>query len=304
MILDHILSIALLQGVKVDKKTIRQKARKWLETPDDPDRQKIEQLDPGAFKCTGDGWLAWKALTQPRIKGVFADTSLSPKPQHRKKQPVVLESWRKFGLRIVAVNTSAEVEAMRAVYPQVNEWVKCDENDGFYSKPTQRVNTLLNQAVVSGEAALLINSDIEIYGDQERFKELIEQRQNAVGIRRNYTVSPAGSRLEPYGLDAMLVFPEAARMVDETPYSIGRPFWDYWLTWMLMKNGTQLAWIGEKLFFHELHAIHWTSAEWMQGSKWFDERYVSGIHWEKWRLSLPFPPAPKPRWNEPRTQED
>lgn len=292
--LRHIASVADEAGVKFDRARIGQSVRLWLGDPTNADRLRIEAVDGGAFKSFGDGWAAWNALTQPIMTGVYAVTSLSPKKQHQKNQPKCLDSWKRFGLEIVSVNTSEEIAELRDIYPQVTVWHECNDQGAFYKKPTQRINCLIDVAVWFERSVLLLNSDIEIYGDQSKIEAMVQNGTSAIGIRYNYEGTQGSATIEPYGLDAILIQQEVAERLDRVPFSIGKPIWDYWLAWNMNGLGIKIEWIGEPLFYHELHPINWTQAEWSQGSTWFIDRYREAMNWLHWRQSMPFPPGHAP----------
>lgn len=282
--------MAKAAGVRIDEKRIASHIRRWLANPMDPDRRKIEAIDKGAFKAMGRGWEAWRAVTQRPVEGLIAVTSLSPNPRHQVRQPVCVDSWRRTGLRVVSVNTSEEAARLRELYPEV-EFVERNDQGCFYTKPTQLVNNMAEMAILFESAVLLINSDIEIYGDQEVLTRIAGAKRCAIGIRHNYEGSPGDARQEPWGLDAIILHPEHAKMLDRVPYSIGRPFWDYWLPWALMNRGVEMDWIGAPYFYHQTHELNWSQGDWIIGSQWFEYRYGAVIDWVEWRESLPFPPS-------------
>ncbi len=79
-----------------------------------------------------------------------------------------------------------------------------------------------------GQTILLINSDIEIHGEQRVIREAIETGV-LVGIRHDYKDQWwTGSRFI-WGLDAFSFTPEQAAELPYDPYCIGKPVWDYWL---------------------------------------------------------------------------
>lgn len=284
----HIRAIATLAGVEFT----RQKFKAWIKDKQHPDRKKIEALGGNVFASL-DGrwkWSDWRDVQQAKINGLVAVTSLANMPHHHKKQPACLTSWRRHGLDVVSVNSSEEIQALKPIYPQVTHWIECNELSDTYSKASQYINNLLNVAVELDTAILLLNSDIAIYGAQDIIKRHLAERQTTIGIRHNYETSVDKATIEPYGLDAVLTFPEVVREVAKAPYAIGRPFWDYWLPWSLMREGHQLEWIGEPLFFHEVHPLNWNQDDWIRGRNWFEDKYGERIHWAAWRESMPYPP--------------
>ena len=220
--------------------------------------------------------LAWGK--QAPLAGLVAVTSLSPNRLER--QLICLDSWRKFGLEIIAVNSPSEIESMRYSYP-VSEWVPAE-----FAK-TPKINSLLDVSTQLDTPLLLINSDIEIYGDQSRLIDLVRARKPAIGIRHNYDSQPGDSTLERWGLDAYLLYPEQVERLPQVDWAIGKPMWDYWLAWELDRLGYSPEWIGDPYFFHKSHPIAWSQAECTEAHTNFNAQFGQ-MDWVAWRKQQPF----------------
>jgi hypothetical protein len=258
-----------------------------------PIRKRIEQFGGKVFASIEPPWNAedWKHEQQPIMRDLFAVTSLSPLAHHHDRQPICIDSWVKHGLQVVSVNTTAEVALLRNRYPQVTKWIVCDEVGTTYKKPTQLINNILGVSLALNSPILAINSDIEIYGHQSRLLNLVRGLNMAIGIRHNYESSVLNATREPYGLDSFLVHPKHVRDIPKAIYSIGRPFWDYWLPWHMMRQGFEWNWIGEPLFYHKSHTLNWSNEDWQIGYEWAVGHYQESVDWVEWRKSMPFPPS-------------
>lgn len=223
-------------------------------------------------------------VQQPPITAFVAVTSLSPLPRHQETQPRCLDSWKRLGLTIRAVNTPAEIETLRELYPQVDEWVVSDDQGTEYNFPTQRINALVDQS----QPFLLINSDIEIRGRQERLLEILASGKVGVGIRYNYSGHWRTGKREGWGIDAFLMRPEQARTLPQTQFCIGRPMWDYWLPYHFDAIGQPMEWVGEPFFYHQSHPVHWETTDLDRGRKWIEEAYGTKEDWQKIRSRWPF----------------
>ena len=223
---------------------------------------------------------AWRK--QAPIKDFVAVTSLSPNRFDR--QSICLNSWRKMGLEIVSVNSQAEIDSMRDHYP-VAKWIPAE----FDSTP--KINSLLDVSASEDLPILLINADIEIYGDQSRLLDLVECRNNAIGIRHNYETHPGAATREAWGLDAFLVYPEQVPNLSRTGFTIGKPMWDYWLPWEL-EQLRECEWITEPYFFHASHPIAWTQQESTAAHEAFAKQF-GPMDWSEWRYARPAPPFRK-----------
>jgi hypothetical protein len=229
--------------------------------------------------------ITWGKLQQPRLP-FPAVTSLSLLPKHLDVQERCLNSWKYFGLRIIAVNTAEEIERLTSMYPQVDTWVECPNVTTMYEFPTQRINSLMDISLKIDNPILLINSDIAIYGDQARLLRSYANKEIATGIRYNWENDYSTAKPEDWGLDAFLLFPEHVRSLPQMEFGIGQTMWDYWLPWDLERN-YKLDWITERMFFHSAHPVHWHLVTLERGRKWISDQYKTGIDWEEWRNARP-----------------
>lgn len=203
-----------------------------------------------------------------------AVTSLNPNPARWDRQLRCLESWQRFGLQVIAVNTREELDRLQL--PAGVTGLACDTLATIYDRPTQLITTLLRAGAATGLPTLLINSDIELHGPVSVLDDALNYPDRlGIGVRYNHDAHQprsAASR-EPYGLDVFLVTPELIRDLDDAPFSIGKPVWDYWFPHWARSHGVKFHWIEEPCFFHESHPLGWTPHEWHIGNNAFGQQY-------------------------------
>jgi hypothetical protein len=187
------------------------------------------------------------------------------------------------------VNSSDEVRQLRGRVA-VDEFMPCDDLPTAFKIPTQYVHTMLRKASQFGRSVLLVNSDIEILGSHDVLRHLSDN-EAMIGIRTNYSGAFTNVQRERWGLDVFHLSDAIARSIPDSIYAIGRPFWDYWLPWLLQRDKVSLRWVGDEVFFHERHPQAWTDEDWQLGRAWFEEKYDLSINWEMWRRRQPFPPS-------------
>jgi hypothetical protein len=215
---------------------------------------------------------------QPKMSSLIAVTSLAPHRLERQKD--CLNSWKKFGLDVVSVNSQAEIDSMASDYPQVDKWAASEFDT------TPKINSLIDVADAEDTAVLVINADIAIYGDQSRLADLVANRKSAIGIRNNYESKPSEATREKWGLDAFLIYPEQVASISKVDFAIGKPMWDYWLAEELETLG-DCDWIGEPYFFHRSHPVAWTQEECAAAHDTYAKRFKPR-DWAAWRRSKPF----------------
>jgi hypothetical protein len=222
----------------------------------------------------------------------IAVTSLSPSESSFERQSKALESWVKFGLTIVSVNQASEISKLKRLYPQVDQWIRCKER-------VPLIRTLATVAVKLDRTILLINSDIEVYGQHERLAEhLADPMSQTVGIRFNYANGDYESAvIEPHGLDVFSFTPAMARSLPGSPLCIGKPVWDYWVPCHFRSLGYKFNFIGDPMFFHSKHDIQWSGEDWMTGARWLEANYpneFSVASCVEFRRTFPYPPPLPP----------
>jgi hypothetical protein len=225
----------------------------------------------------------------PYFKAV---TALSELPHHLTRQTTCLDSWVRFGLSVIAVNTPDQIKRLRPLYPQVSQWIESNEVTSDYDRPTQKIVRLCRVATDIDMPVLMINSDIEIHGTHEQLLNRIGDNNCVVGIRFNYTGERVTAVREPYGLDAIVVTPEMAETLPAIGFGIGRPMWDTWIPYHFRKLGYTLEFIGEPLFYHEAHGVFWSQEDWELGARCVVEECGVTMDYIRYgmRQSLPYPP--------------
>ena len=213
---------------------------------------------------------------QPPLKTpIWAVTALSTLDKHLVRQPVCLDSWKRLGLSIAAVNTPEEIARLRPLYPQVDYWHPSNRLSDKFSSPTQLITSLTDIGLVKTEWILLINSDIEIHGSQSVLAEKTKDPNIVtIGIRWNYSENDKKKATrERWGIDAFLMSPQVALTIPRLSFAIGKPVWDYWLPLHFQRMGFGIDAIGDRYFFHQSHPLNWSKQEWHTGIQWLKEHY-------------------------------
>jgi hypothetical protein len=231
---------------------------------------------------------------QPAIPSVIAVTALSLLPHHQEVQARCLQSWKAFGLEVACVQHPSEIGRLADQYQDVSYWIAKSDLGGMNRKTTQRINSLCNVAWQLSKPALVINSDIELHGDQLVLRGADPyQRTFFFGVRWNFDGDERWkAKREDFGLDAFLIAPEVAKKLPKMDFAIGKPMWDYWLPYhMQTLEYGMFAW-GFPLLFHHNHPRLWGTDDWNMGAAWMSERYKlpPNHDWVAWRKTLPAPP--------------
>lgn len=208
-----------------------------------------------------------------------AITSLSPNPERQERQHLCLESWRDIGLHVIVVNTTSEINCCSIQEP----WIEFFESENVateYDRPTQRISTLINVGRKNKLPFLLINSDVEICGDNSVIESALQEDcKLTIGIRYNHTPGKSRNSGKPerYGMDCFLMTPEMAATVPDMQFAIGKPVWDYWIPYHFRNLRCKFNWIKTPFFFHESHTLGWSQDDWSMGAEWMRKAYEVNV---------------------------
>jgi len=197
-------------------------------------------------------------------KFVFV-TSCGPKNIDRTQK--CIDSWKKYGAEIYAVQLEEEAENIKKVYYDVNVISTAHRGSSIWSKKTPNILELIKLTEYSD--VIIINSDIEItYSLEDFYKEtsLPNEKAFLCGIRYNknktpMTISSRPSWWEPFGIDLFKI-PKGSldffKDFNKIPFAIGMPGWDFWLPYFLYSKGFEFKNIKMTTnLSHEYHSKSW-----------------------------------------------
>ena len=190
---------------------------------------------------------------------VVAVTSLAPNRLDR--QTECLNSWKRFGLSTIAIQSGHECDEIRATYPQLANVLPTYSGD-----PIPTIAEMVKIGTQHADRVLLINADVEIHGQQRILRDAIANGA-VIGVRHNYARYWWQSSREQWGIDAFSFDVASANQLPDLPFQIGKPWWDYWLLDYFRTNRN--SWIVEPLFFHRDHGTTWTDSDWEKYGKTF-----------------------------------
>jgi hypothetical protein len=199
-------------------------------------------------------------------------TSISPK--RIEHQQYCLSTWTKLGASIIAYQPAQEITALQALFPQVQ------------FRPTEdtyrdKFVTLRAVAQAASEApVLLVNSDLEVYANQEQFiQEWFSPGNDVrVGYRWNYQSYDKCDQ-EKYGLDIVRLTDKHVRLINDNRMALGIPGWDWWLpAWLHLRGKFDLTRINTPQFFHKSHTLNWQPEQASEATDWIAKKFEISIN--------------------------
>lgn len=213
-------------------------------------------------------------------------TSLNPFADAANQRRVVT-SWLDQGFAVISYNVAAESERLAAAYPEV-EFRAPPRTAAASGKPLPLIGDILadldrETADVRG----LINADIYLRPGIGIAAKLAGRIDRSLVVLARTDVdsfeSVAGGTLAR-GFDAMFFGAGFSRLLDDRPFCIGMPNWDYWLPLAALAADWRLAAITAPIALHIRHDAVWT-----------DKTLAYNHHLMKYLLSPVFRDAAGPR---------
>jgi hypothetical protein len=208
-----------------------------------------------------------------------------------------VQSWIACGFKIISLNAPDEIPALASRYPEV-AFIPTERNaSAVFGRKTPFIADLLSAlAHESGDALGIINSDIlfEPAAAWRDIEEFVAERCVVTGQRCD-TKSLAGGALHRYfpGFDYFFFDRAAANALasDPNPFSMGLPWWDYWLPVALVLRGYEIRCVARPAILHLAHEsqTETRSSTWRRLAIAFSHSVLS--EWETSKAS----PA---QWNE------
>lgn len=186
-------------------------------------------------------------------------TSLSPNRMERQK--LCIESWRRRGAEIIAVQPRGDL-ALQPEFPDI-QFIETDLVAEAFGKP-QCVRIAAITALADRQPLVILNSDIELKMSRSDFEETWGRRETGVlqvGIRWDRHPRFRQARIFKWGLDAFLITPQIAADLPDIGLALGCPGWDYWIPWHLNSLGYQMRVISTYEMEHVLHKQIWLKSE-------------------------------------------
>jgi len=175
-------------------------------------------------------------------------------------QTACINSWKDAGFRVVSLNNSEEIAALRFYAPTI-EFMEIPSD---LSRP--RLTDFFDAAKSSGsEIVGIINADCMIVPNVELASHLPRLHNSVVIIERinlsQETLRPTGLRCT--GFDAFFFDVAAlAQIQNDDHWHIGNVWIDYWLPFAFHRAGVAVKTLPSPLLFHLDHELAWDWGAW------------------------------------------
>lgn len=203
-------------------------------------------------------------------------TSLSVKRIDRQKK--CIQSWKQFGVPIIAVQSNDEAQQISDTYDNVSVVGTDLVGDRFNMPKCVRIKAMTRLAI--HESVLILNSDIEIRSDPGVFLNRWSDGDDGelkVGIRWDQMPKSKAAKMFKWGIDAFLITPKIDADLPDIGMTLGAPAWDYWIPYHLVtKQQYRVTTYKDFSLVHEIHNRQWSDAAYQSGLKIMQEEYGVG----------------------------
>jgi len=195
-------------------------------------------------------------------------------PVRIEAQQGAINSWLSLGFDVVSVNVPGEVEYLRAEFPAVRFATIVRPESGQNERPNVAINDILPLlAAASGRICGIVNSDISFRVGND-FLAFIEENA-AEGMVFGSRIDVDSDNHESgreycLGFDYFFFDKNLIPLFPATIFSLGMPYWDYWLPMTLLLKGVRVKRLISPIAFHISHHSDWDKHLEQFGSKFLE----------------------------------
>jgi hypothetical protein len=186
-------------------------------------------------------------------------TTINPK-NNFEAQNEAIQSWLKK-YQVVSINTKEEINKIKNKYPGVS-FVPTTDTYEYNNKKLIKIDSiLLEMSKVNGYSCFL-NSDIIL---KDGMDIEINQRHlnNGIYLSTRYDVDEENNLSKfVWGFDFFCIHSKYSKHFRNEIFTIGLPWWDYWIPICAYMKGFNLYHIDYELFYHKKHKLNYDMKKW------------------------------------------
>jgi hypothetical protein len=173
-----------------------------------------------------------------------------------------VESWLRAGFRILSANFADEIPILAQRYPQVH-FLSIERPKSGWKAPA--IDDLLRALAAQEEdIAGIINADI-LLGSSDWLKPIESAVHGAIVAGRRLDIDSLDLQIHeayPFGFDFFFFEREAIPDLTNRSFSIGKPWWDYYLPLVFRLRGLEIRLLVSPDAFHLKHPTAFDLPTW------------------------------------------
>jgi len=173
-----------------------------------------------------------------------------------------VESWLRAGFRIISANFADEISILAKRYPQV-DFLPIARPESGWKAPA--IDDLLRALAAQEENIVgIINADI-LLGSSDWLNPIESAVHGAIVAGRRLDISSLDLQIHeayPFGFDFFFFERGAIPELTNRPFSIGKPWWDYYLPLVFRLRGLEIRLLVSPDAFHLKHPTAFDLPTW------------------------------------------
>jgi len=173
-----------------------------------------------------------------------------------------VESWLMAGFRILSANFADEIPLLAQRYPQVH-FLSIERPKSGWKAPA--IDDLLRALAAQEEDIVgIINADI-LLGSSDWLNPIESAVHGAIVAGRRVDIDSLDLQIHeayPFGFDFFFFEREAIPELTNRPFSIGKPWWDYYLPLVFRLRGLEIRLLVSPDAFHLKHPTAYDWPTW------------------------------------------
>lgn len=203
-----------------------------------------------------------KPVPLPVNQRVVIATSLMPK--RIPVQQAAIRSWRALGFEVVSVNGTGELDALRALFPDVRFVAARRTAETICGRPLVPLEEILHALDLSGASVCgIVNSDIVLQANRDAVIDLQTETRDTLLFGNRVNVAdldvPNGF-LYRDGYDYFLFGRDMLGTFGGSEMVVGAPWWDYWMPMAAIIAGVKIHIPKGITALHQIHDIGYSKA--------------------------------------------
>jgi len=198
----------------------------------------------------------------PRMSrwGIDPTTDIGPEYQRE-----CVSSWAAAGFKVITLNPRSEADAIASMDLPLD--IVVIEGKG---RPTL-ANFVAEMRKIGADLCGIINADCKMLHYPQTALALRTGASDGVIIaeRINMVHGKVPATWVPGGYDMFLFPGKQLEKLDEPRFSIGAPWYDFWLPFALAATGLPVRHLAVPLLTHHQHRWAWTPDKWLENAKLF-----------------------------------
>lgn len=172
------------------------------------------------------------------------------------EQKKAIKSWLTNGYSVFSINSKSDITKLSGIFQEVT-FVETDQINTSFGKDYVKLSAFI-EWIKENKEALIINSDIEIYGK-------VEVKTGLTMFSRNdYHNDLTTAKKFQSGFDAFFITQDFASKIPKSELVIGQCHWDYFIPMIAIRNKVPIYSPKYAPLYHKVHEVQYDGTKWRQ----------------------------------------